>query len=394
MKEDRGLWSAGKRIRLTALLTLFAASVAYAQWIQDASIDQRLQRGISRLYNFEFDKAETDFTEVTRLRPDHPAGYFFKAMILWEKILCNIDDESMDKSFYAELDNVIEMSEKRLDANPRDVTALFFKGGAIGFRGRLRANRGKWVPATNDGLIALPLVRKAYELDPKNYDVLLGMGIYNYYAEVIPSRYPVAKPLMIFFPSGNKAKGMEQLKLAAEHAKYAGVEASYFLMQNYYVFEKDYPKALDLAKKLHQRFPNNSIFERYLGRCLVSVGAMNEANAIYLDIEHRFFSKQIGYDIFDLREAYHYIGKYRFSIRDYDAALLYFFKCDELSRTLDKEKASGFMSMSNLYVGMIYDMEGKRSMATMQYHKVLEMEEYEDSHTEAQLYLRQPYTGN
>ncbi len=249
------------------------SSSARAQWIEDSTVDARVQRGIDYIYNIEFEKADREFAEVIRLAPDHPAGYFFQAMTEWWRILSNFDDESHDKHFYEMLDHVVDICEKRLENNENDVTALFFKGGAVGFRGRLRANRGAWLAAANDGLVALPAVRKAFKLEPANYDVLLGMGIYNYYADVVPSEYPIVKPLMIFLPSGDKKKGLEQLERAAQKARYAKTEAMYFLVQTcYFTYEKQFVRALELARELHERYPRNPLFHRMVGRCYVSMG--------------------------------------------------------------------------------------------------------------------------
>ena len=379
---------------LSTFLFLFVCSGAQSQWLDDPVLDQRVLRGIDKLYNYEFDRADSDFTEVIRQRPDHPAGYFFRAMVQWERIISNFDDESQDDKLYQMLDGVIEMCEKRLDEHPNDVTAMFFNGGAVGFRGRLRANRGKWLGAANDGIVALPLVRKAYELEPNNYDVLLGIGIYNYYASVVPENYPFVKPAMIFFPSGDRKKGLEQLRQASQNAKYAKVEAMYFLMQNYFVYEKDYASALELARKLHTKYPNNSMFHRYVGRCLVSTGYLGEAKDIFVDIEKRCSKKQLGYDTYDAREAYYYLGKFDFMAGRFDAALKYLYRSDELSRKIDKDEPSGFMSLGNLLIGMIYDAQGKRQDAMQQYKKVLAMKEYEDSHKESKKYLEKSYTHN
>jgi tetratricopeptide (TPR) repeat protein len=376
------------------LLLLFVCSSVQSQWLGDPVLDQRVLRGIDKLYNYEFDKADSDFTEVIRQRSDHPVGYFFRAMIQWERIISNFDDESQDDKLYQLLDVVIEMCEKRLDEHPDDVTALFFNGGAVGFRGRLRANRGKWVGAANDGIVALPLVRKAYELEPNNYDVLLGIGIYNYYASVIPEKYPIVKPVMIFFPSGDRKKGLEQLRQASQNAKYAKVEAMYFLMQNYFVYEKDFASALELARKLNAKYPNNSMFHRYVGRCLVSTGHLDEAKDIFLEIEKRCSKKQLGYDAYDAREACYYLGKFDFITGRFDTALKYLYRSDELSRKIDKDEPSGFMSLGNLLIGMIYDAQGKRQDAIQQYKKVLAMKKYEDSHKDSKKYLGRPYTHN
>ena len=375
-------------------IVLFAASLSHSQWVEDQYIDRRVQRCIDELYYFEFMKAESDISEVMKLCPDHPVGYFFRAMIQWERIISKFDDESQDEKLYNLLNEVEKICDKRLDENPEDVAALFFKGGAVGFRGRLRANRGKWLGAANDGIIALPLVRKAYELEPNNCDVLLGIGIYNYYAAVIPQKYPFVKPAMIFFPSGDQKKGLEQLRQASLHAKYAQVEASFFLMQNYFMYEKDYAHALELARKLHEKYPNNSVFYRYLGRCLVSTGYLGEANDIFIDIVNRYTQQRVGYDTYDARESYYYIGKFDFLRARYDSALKNLYACDEISRKLDKEEPSGFMSLANLIIAMIYAAQDKRQYAILQYKKVLAMKEYENSYQDAKKYLQQPYRRN
>ena len=380
--------------RTILLLLILLPASASAQWVSDPAVEQRIQRGIDYIYNIQFNKADSVFSEIVRWDPQHPVGYFFQAMTQWWRILTNFDDESQDQRFYDILDKVITLCEDRLDKNPNDVTALFFKGGAVGFRGRLRANRSKWVGAANDGLVALPIVQKAYKLDPSNYDVLLGIGIYNYYADIIPDQYPFVKPFMVFFPGGDRKKGLQQLEEASKHAKYARVEASYFLMQNYFLYEKDFSKAMAIAVDLSKKYPENPVFHRYVGRCYVSIGRLGEANDVFLDIEKRFRKRQAGYDDYDGREAYYYIGKYYFLTGQMDQALRNLFRSDSLSRIVDKDGASGFMSLTNLMIGMVYDTQNKRSVAIDQYKKVLDMKEFENSRRDAEQYLQQPYRRN
>ena len=363
-----------------------------AQWIDDPVVEGHLQKGIDRIYNLEFEKADVEFAEVVRLQPRHPAGYFFQAMTEWWRILTNFDDESRDKHFYGMLDKVVDLCEKRLDEHEDDVAALFFKGGAVGFKGRLRANRGAWLLAANDGLVALPAIRKAYRLEPENFDVLLGMGIYNYYAEVVPSQYPVVKPLTVFLPSGDKKKGLEQLEFAAQKGRYAKVEAMYFLLQTYFMYEKQYVRALELARELHNKFPQNPVFHRMYGRCYVSTGYWGEAFQIFTEVEKRYRNHQTGYDTYDGREAYYYIGRHYFLAGRLEESLQNLYKCDELSRSVDKSAASGFMSMANLTIGMIYDLQKRRGSALAQYQKVLGMKEYENTFKEARRFMEKPYS--
>jgi len=384
---NRALW-------ISAVLLLSAWSggtLLQAQWIPDPQIDAKIQRGIDHIYNLEFYDANKTFDEVIRLRPDHPAGYFFRAMIQWWRILTNFDDESQDDRFYDMLKTVVDMCDRRLERDPNDITALFFKGGALGFSGRLRVNRNSWIPAVKDGVAALPVIRKAYKLDPNNNDVLLGIGIYNYYADIIPDEYPILKPFMVFLPSGDRKKGLQQLHQAAEKAKYARVEAQYFLLQTYFLYEKDYLKAFALAQALYVRYPKNPLFHRYLGRCDVTLGRWDDAQKIFSEVERRYRDGTLGYDVYDGREAYYYIGRWNLLNSRYDAAMKAFQECDVLSLKIDKGSASGFAAMANLMIGMLYDLKGDRSGAVAQYRKVLGMKEYGTSHVDAKRYLQTPY---
>jgi tetratricopeptide (TPR) repeat protein len=385
------------RIQLLIFFVLALIVFAHptsAQWVTDSVYDYHVQKGIDYTYDLDFEHAQQEFSELVKLKPEHPAGYFFLAMIDWWKILLNLDDDSHDDEFFDKLGKVIDMCDARLDKDENDITALFFKGGAIGFRGRLRANRNHWIRAANDGRRAINIVQKAYELQPGNADILLGMGIYNYYAEVAPDRYPFLKPFMWLLPKGDKAKGIEQLRVASQRAKYARIEATYFLVQLYFYFEKDYGSALQLASQLCSKYPHNALFQRILGRCEVALNQLNEAHAIYSEVVKRHAEGHVGYNDAAVREAYYYIGMYYMSTHQLEEALKQFSLSERLSKAIDKDSPSGYRVMANLRMGMAFDLLKRRDDAIQSYRRVLAMDEFEDSHTLANQYLQKPYTGN
>jgi len=375
----------------TFILCLFFTSVASSQWITTPEFDAQAKRGIAAVYNLEFEKAQGEFSALARDYPSHPAGKFFLAMVDWWKILMTIDDESYDDAFIHKMDDVIDLCDSLLDVNENDVGALFFKGGALGFQGRLRANRSSWIKAANDGRRALPIVQKAYKLASDNYDILLGIGIYNYYASTIPEKYPIVKPVMVFFPTGNKQKGIEQLTIASENAKFAALEAKYFLLQLNYNYERQYSKAYELATSLFKQFSNNVVFHRYVGRSAFSLTKYGEAQTAFQEIVRRCEIVQRGYSNFAKREAVFYLGMIAMTMENYEQALKYFYQCDELCRILDKEEVSGFMTLTNLRIGMIYDVQKKRKYAILQYQKVQRLKKFENSHDLASQYLKTPY---
>ncbi len=375
------------------LLFIISVKLLSAQWITDKELDQITSKGIKHVYNLEFSKAEIIFQEIINKYPNHPSGYFFDAMIDWWKMILSIDDKTYDKEFVAKLNKVIEMCDIQLKKNPDELTAMFFKGGALGYRGRLRVNRKEWFSAANDGRIALPIVQHAFKVSPKNEDILLGIGIYNYYAAVIPDQYPIVKPIMLLFPKGNREKGIEMLEVASRKAKYAKYESKYFLMQLHYQFEKDYRTSLKIAQELSNEFPNNAQFKRYIGRNQVSLGQWDNFFQTYTElIINSETIKELPEQsrIVIQREANYYLGIYWMELHDWNNSLKHFYKCDELSRSLDKDGSSGFMALSNLKIGIIYDRQLKRNLAINQYKKVLKLPDFENSQNKAEQYIRIP----
>jgi tetratricopeptide (TPR) repeat protein len=375
------------------LMALLCSSSLHAEKLSEGEFETRVQKGILHIYNLEFEKADSEFTALIRIRPENPAGHFFLAMVDWWKILIDMDNRQYDEAFLDSLDGVIDLCDELLDKNKNDIDALFFKGGSIGFEGRLKFHRDDYLGAAAAGKDALPIIQDALAVDPKNYDIYLGTGMYNYFADIIPDEYPWTKPLLLFLPSGDKKKGLQQLTVCSEKGKYANIECTYFLLQIYYSYEKDYEKALVLALSLNSRFPDNPLFHRYLGRCYVSLGNWPMVREVFAEIDRRAGSRRRGYLLSPWREAEYYLGMCDMNDLQYELALKHFFKCDELSRSLDQEEVSGFMVMANLKAGMAYDALARRDSAEKQYRKVLDMRGYLNSHELAEGYLKVPFAS-
>jgi tetratricopeptide (TPR) repeat protein len=359
---------------------------------KQTDFDSTISLGIKQIYNIDFTGAEKTFKELIASYPAKPQGRFFLAMIDWWKILVDPDNESYDDIFFQKLEDVIYHCNEALKKDPTDVDALFFKGGSIGFRARLRAFRDSWIKAADDGRLALPIVEHAYKIDPKNIDVQLGFGIYDYYAAVIPEQFPLVKPLMIFFPSGDKKKGIEELTNVALHGKYAKYEARYFLMTLYFSYDDNPFRAEEWAKMLNDDFPNNPVFERWHGRVTAKQGNYFDASIIYKDVLNKADKNYFGYNTNSVRrEASYYIGfQYRMGNK-FDSAKTYFKMCAQYSELLDKKEASGFQINALLYLGMIADQYGNRNEAVTYYKKILALKEYNNSHSAAEGYLKSPY---
>ncbi|MDR0926286.1 MAG: tetratricopeptide repeat protein [Ignavibacteria bacterium] len=383
-----------KHILLTILL-LLSPAIALSQWsILSTSADSLVTLGENYIYNLEYDKAEQCFKQLQQEYPKHPAGYFLDAMIDWWRILVDKDNSAKyNDNFLRKIEKTVKMCDAILDTHKLDINALFFKAGAIGYRGRYYVETENWISAAKDGSTAFDLLINCLKVAPNNHDIMLGCGIYNYFAASIPEKYPIVKPLMLLLPSGDKVIGEMQLKASARGARYASVEAKVALMQLYYTFENKPNECLPIVEELHKTYPNNPYFKKYYARTLVRVGAWTMFEDYWRQILIDCLANKYGYNRDLARESMYYIALALQNKKDYTQALKYYYKCDEGCRAIDKKGASSFMSMTNLNIGKIYDLQGKRELAIKQYNKVLKMDNFRTTHDDANSYIKRAYGG-
>lgn len=366
----------------TVLIFLFTS--VFAQQQNSAKFDSLVFKGIDEIYGIQFNEAEKTFNKVIKNYPEHPAGYFFDAMIVWWKILLDLNNEKYDDIFIEKLDKVIDMCDDILDEDEDNLDAMFFKGGSLGFRGRLLSIREDWLNAALDGKDALPMVFKAYDLDSTNMDVQLGFGIYNYYADVIPEEYPFVKPVMIFFPQGDRKKGLQQLELCANKGKYAKIESNYFLMTLYYMYEEDYNKAQFFNERLLNWFPDNPVFERYKGRIMIKRFGYTKASEVFREIYKKGVEQKPGYNDNTMREASYYVGYDEYNKGNLDDALIYFDDCINYSKLLNEDEESGFLINAMIIKAGILRVKNLRREAISLLEEVLDLRDYNGSHERAE----------
>jgi tetratricopeptide (TPR) repeat protein len=371
------------KIKLIIIFLLVSVS------LKTQTLDEKIETGIKQIYNIEFNEAEKTFRSILTDYPENPAGRFFLAMVDWWKILLDIDNESYDQLFFQKIEDVIFHCDKILQKDKRNIDALFFKGGAIGFRGRLRALRDSWLKAADDGREALPIVEYASKLDPTNQDVQLGFGIYNYYAAVIPEQYPYIKPLMIFFPKGDKEKGISQLKETALKGKYAKFESQYFLMTLYFNYENNFEEAYKYAANLTSLFPKNPSFQRWLGRIYARLGNWKNADSVFSNYLQKADSGLYGFNFpLGLRESNYYVAVHLKNEQLLDSSKYHFQKCIEISEKIDKDEDSGFKINSTIYLAQIAEEKKDIKSSIDYYRKVLKMRNWNNSHQLAEVNIR------
>jgi len=354
--------------------------------------NEKIEKGINYIYHIKFDSAEAEFRSIIDSNPGDPLGYFFLAMVDWWRINLNKDKDSLDEKFFREVDKVIEVAEARLDKNEFDDEAMFYKGGALGYRGLVRSIRESWLKAAEDGREALNLMQKAHDINRNNKDVIFGVGLYNYFAEYVPEAYPVVKPLMLIFPKGDKFKGLAQIKETSLDSRYAKNEAKFVLAYLNLVYEKNYAEAEIYAKMLNEEFPENPIFEKYLFSSFVGQAKWNEALTGWKTVIEKIDSGRYGYDSDALiREANYYAALSLSKLNRILEAEPYIQKAENISKKIDKKNEHAYTSFIYLLAGMMNDVKENKATADFYFDRVLSMKNFQNSHAEAEKFKKERY---
>ena len=349
------------------------------------------ESGLSRLYNMEYESADSIFLSIEGRYPDHPIGPFLRALVLWWRILPALESgtEASDEAFYAAMAEVIKRSDRLLDENDQDFDAMFFKGAALGFRGRLLSNRRKWLRAAKDGKKALEYVFDIARADTLNADFQFGTGVYNYFASVIPQKYPIVKPILFFFPDADREAGIRSLKFTAAEGRLIRTEATYFLLQIYLFYEPDFEESVQYSSWLTRRYPDNAFFRLLQGRVYVRWNQWSRAMNAFEWVIDGHEEGRAGYTDALAAAALYFKGRYDVQGNRFEDALVAFRGVEILSAP---QRVDSFYRVNALLrLGMIHDIRGARKNALAAYRSVLKLEDRGEAHKKARLFKKEPY---
>ena len=357
--------------------------------LEDPEVRRLAKEGLDLLYNMQFDEATVRFESISSQYPDHPIGPFLEALNLWWEILMDLSDTRHDAAFYEVMDEVVDRCDRRLKSNDEDFDAMFFKGIALGFKGRLRSNRSDWIRAAANGKRAMDYVLAVSRADSTNNDFLLGPGLYNYYAALIPERYPFVRAITTFLPKGDKERGIAQIQRTIRDGYFLRTEAAYFLLMIHFQYEGNYRATVQLAELLRSWHPGNSYFHTLEGRVHARWSAWTRSDTIFMDALDKFRGGVQGYNAASAEQALYFLARGRMIRGALAEALGYLLSLEAL--TARREEDTFFKVLGRFQQGRVYDMLGQRKRAVERYHEVLDMKEWSGTHDLSRRHLRRPY---
>ncbi len=336
----------------------FLSSVSYGQHapkidsahmiLLNPYIQLETSQAINDMYNFKFDDSMRNLKYLKYEYGWHPLPYFLMGLNYWWRIQPNLRDQKYDKEFNAYMDTTIYLA-KRLHAEANPIEGAFFLAASYGFKARIESDRDNYRIAANDGRKALKYLKESRDYTDYSPEILFGDGLINYYSKWIREKYPMLRPLMLFFPKGDKELGISQLREVSRNAFYARTEAQYYLMDILYHDQKEYAEARMLIKYLHDTYPDNSYFHRWYVRMLYQMGNRRQAEKESLEIIHRIDSGYVGYESNTGRYAAYFLGRI-YKSKKPEKSEEYFLKGLKYSEESDATK-KGYYFHSLFYLG-------------------------------------------
>jgi hypothetical protein len=367
----------------------------------EAEFDRARNEGNDALYNLDYTTARDRYVRMTKLVPDHPAGYVYLANNLWLETLNasrrlstsvytsgsfyaqDKDEDKVDPKRDREFSNLIKhaitLTEARTKKDPNDVEAIYYQAAAVGLRAGYNVTvKRSFRRAIGDANESIQLQKKVVKLDPNYVDAYMSIGLYEYVIDSLPWVWRTLARLAGL--TGSKKKGIEHLETVAQRGKYTSDDARVLLI-GIYSRERQPERALEQISYLANKYPRNYLFGLERAGMLYRMGRAEEGGRAFVDLLKDDRTAQSATDLINYQWGEHLIER-----REHAAALERY----NAAKTWKKADPD-VVSLSHLRAGQALDALGKRDEAVAEYQIVLKRENVFDSHKLASQYVKTPY---
>lgn len=365
-----------------------------------------LSKGLEHFYNLEYEEAIAEFRKEIASQPKEADGYNHLAMaILYREMFRTgaLETElvsggnpflrrpkmnpspEQEREFFSSIQKAMEISQSRMQKNPRDAHAAYTLGVAHG----LRANynflvRKAYIDSLRDATAARRLHNKVTELEPDNYDARLVQGLHDYVVGSLPWHLRTLGFLVGF--RGDKARGIQTLEEVSRKGRLNAVDAEVLLCA-IYRREREPDKAVPLLQSLIQRFPRNFLLRLELAQMYSDSGDKTRALGVLDEMERLKAAGAPGYTRVPLEKILFLRGVIQFWYNDLEQAVANLQRVTARAAELDLNTGS----FAWLRLGQAYDLKGDRALAIRAYEAAAKLAPGSDAAKQARAYLSTPY---
>jgi hypothetical protein len=268
------------------LIALLQTAHSNGQVLQNAQAMEQIRKGVNHIYNCEFEQAQAIARYLVNKYPDHSVSYLFRGLIIYWQYFPIIPGSQASQQFEKTLQKGLEIAEQRLKAKKSDPENLLSAIGNAGLLLLFYADNGLSGKVISMAPKTYQWVMSSFDFTHSFKDFYFVTGLYNYYREAYADAHPIYRPIMAFFPHGDKNLGLKQLRIASDSAIFLKAEAVNFLSGIYQSFEHDPAHAILYSRKLRDAFLQNPQFKAGYIRDLLVIRNYGEAESLVKSIPY------------------------------------------------------------------------------------------------------------
>lgn len=229
--------------------------------MKNESFVHDVQEAIDSVYNLNYAASVRILAPWKKKYPDNPIWSFWKGLHTWWVILPDLENKQHDKQMVYDFSQTNYQCSRMLNKDPDNLDALLLKSASDAFMARLYANRDNWLKAFQYAKTSINTVFALRDAYPDFSDLGFGLGAYNFYSAWLPQQYPFLKSLAWLLPKGDKRKGLNMLRSAADSSVLVKPEAIYMLGRIYLEAEQKPDSALYYFGRLTRLYPQNIYYQ-------------------------------------------------------------------------------------------------------------------------------------
>lgn len=230
------------------LLVFFSTAAAFTL---PENVQPHTDYMVQKLMNCEFDHVFSATDSLIRKYPHEP---LYPLMRLFAFGLRDLDFAMIIDTlgFLHAYEQTIQTLDEYEKKNGTSSYVLTLSGFTHATHASFYLNHKQYFAAMGTGLSAIKTLQKAKEDDSTNYDVNFFLGAYKY------AKADLRKKLwmLLFWYSGSKKQGIQELKQCSRYAKFAA-EPAKMMLADIYLRESDLEKSKMLLDTLSRRYPQS-----------------------------------------------------------------------------------------------------------------------------------------
>ncbi len=236
--------------------------------------EKKLLQGLDATFKFDFEKSEKIFNSLIENYPDAAAVYHFKSIPYLWKYLDNKNDSDY-VSFINLSDSTIKKANDFLNSDSVDTFLYYILGSSYSNRAMAFTRQESYMDAVLATKKSFFFLNNTILNDSTYYDAYMGLGLFNFMIAQTPPALKWAMRMTGI--EGEKDKGIEYLKLAADKGKFSKVEALFYLSQIFAEFYGEYEKAEEILITLNKKYRKNLLFKYSLASFYLKISRLEKS---------------------------------------------------------------------------------------------------------------------